>query len=115
MSCHPDDAHAQVIDSILSLAKGSPESHAAYCDYQTTRMAIHPLLLRQRVLLTRATMQPGCSYDEVRRVLVTPSPIAAWPVNPELARIDAQVAALDAEIAALWMALDSRVWQRVAA
>ncbi len=83
MKVHPDDAQAMVINRILSMAKDSSASHAAHRDYQETRLAIRPLMLKQKALLERA-----------------------WVTSTDA---DPAALALDSEIAALWLALDSRL------
>jgi HPt (histidine-containing phosphotransfer) domain-containing protein len=78
-----DEAHAAVLDLILAMPRGSPESHAAHRAYQAARLATVPKLLQQKALLERA--------------LIAPPAVAG--------ALDAQVTALDEVLARDWRVL----------
>lgn len=90
MRHNPNDVHALVINRILALPRGSPESHAAYADYQYTRVVlIRPKIQAQMVLLN---------------IQLSKNDHEAF-----VSGLDQKVYALDDEISAAWLALDSRI------
>lgn len=78
------DAHALVVNRILRLKKGSPQSHKAHREYQETRLwEVMPRLQKQRLLL-ESSLATGVNYD-------------------------GQVSEIDAVVVDIWLELDSRI------